>query len=72
MDNFCYWHENTPVNFPMYENKICLLRRTEYTIENEAGIKNKTNIFCPYVDKDKAMACPEYRVMEQLNEKYSK
>ena len=73
MEEFCYWHENAPVTIPLYQNKICLLRQTEYRIETEVGIKNKTNIFCPYETKEQAILnCPEYKVMERLNEEYSK
>lgn len=49
MENFCYWQEDASISFPLYQNKICLLRQQEYKIEKELGIENKTNIFCPFL-----------------------
>lgn len=49
MENFCYWQEDAPISFPLYQNKICLLRQSEYKIEKELGIESKVNIFCPFV-----------------------
>lgn len=73
MENFCYWQQEIPVTIPMYQNKICLLRESEYRIEEENEIKNKINIFCPFTTKEQAgFNCPEYKIMERLNEEYSK
>lgn len=76
MENFCYWHENSPTgnseNYFKYMGKICLLRMEEYKIENENEIKNKTSIFCPYKNCEEAKICLDYKVMERLNEQYSK
>ena len=56
MKNFCYWQEDVPdyiqLEYLMKLKKICLLRQMEYKIEKESGITNKTNIFCPYTDKN--------------------
>ena len=57
-DNFCYWHENIPdytqSQFFTENKKICLLRQMEYKLQKEAGIVNKTNIFCPLQSANQA------------------
>ncbi len=72
MNNFCYWQDDAPITIPMYKNKICLLREAEYRIDNESGIKSKTNIFCPYKNIEEAKCCFDYIIMERLNEQYTK
>lgn len=54
MEDFCYWQEDAPIFFPLYQNKICLLRQSEYKVEKELGIESKVNIFCPFVTAEQA------------------
>lgn len=69
--NFCYWQEIPPTPIPMIQNKICLLRQNEYKLEKEAGIENKTNIFCPYSTEKEAERCFDYEVSKRIYEKNS-
>ena len=72
-EKFCYWQVDSP-NYNSFINmsKICLFRQNEFKLEQESGIKNKTNIFCPYTNKEEAEQCKEYFVSKDLNEKISK
>ena len=64
VDNFCYWHENVPqltnINFLINQQKICLMRQTEYKLDG------KTNIFCPYTKEQAEKNCMEYKVSKDL------
>lgn len=70
MKNFCYWQESIPyenkLNLLINKQKICLLRQSEYRIENEARLERKTNIFCPYSTIEEAEDCAEYRVSKGI------
>jgi hypothetical protein len=57
MEKFCYWQEESPIQFQYLINKqrICLLRENEYKLNEELGLNNKKiNIFCPFTNAEQA------------------
>ena len=67
--NFCYWRLNTPLNFPLQQQNICLLKQSEYKILNEMKMeeqKRKINIFCPYINTEQAMECNDYILIKDI------
>ena len=63
--NFCYWQDELPYNMKYYNNikKVCLLRQNEYKLLDENhmdDLKKKINIFCPYINAEKANECNDY------------
>lgn len=65
IENFCHWQESSPIDaLGLPTGKICLFRWEEYKIEKEAGLKDTTSIFCPYIDSKEAENCAEFRVSE--------
>lgn len=69
MKSFCYWQEDPPTPYYLYSNKICLLKENEYRITKEleqAGLTSKINIFCPYLNAEKAEECEQYKLIKDI------
>ena len=64
--NFCYWQENPPIIHPMYSNKICLLKESEYKLSKELGNEYKESIFCIYNDAEQALNCEQYCLIKGI------